>query len=407
MLHGGAFTAPQVQHLSLMSHLRTMLVPLYVASLIDHRIGHNNLKQVEYCNRYNLSFLVQSRGNGWADTFHLGNCGLLIDISGLNKISFNSNKTQANIQGGALVQDMINAAYGNNTRFATPTCNCLGYLGAFLGGGITREMGLYGAGVDQIISVNLVTASGQALQVDQNHNPDLWYAIRGAAPNFGIVTSAIIKAYPISQALNVAWEGAVTFADEKLESLIQAIHDLDLKPDMEIDFLFSTSGPPTYTPMITATPFFLGNASAAEAAFAPILEVGPTSNGATEVAYTQWGTFSAMFCEKGERKPAYGVSLARQGLAPEIWRAIYDEFKSFVVAYPEAANSSILAEYYPIQKQVAIGSATSSYPFRNLPIHVVAIPQYANSNLDAAANAFGSHVRDLLRSTDGLARNST
>ncbi|CAF9940617.1 MAG: hypothetical protein ALECFALPRED_008776 [Alectoria fallacina] len=366
-----------------------------------------SLHQVKYCNKYDLSFLVQSRGNGWADTFHLGNCGFLIDISGLNKISFNSNKTQATIQGGALVQDMINAAFGNNTRFATPTCNCLGYLGAFLGGGITREMGLYGAGVDQIVSVNLVTASGQALQVDQTHNPDLWYAIRGAGANFGIVTSAIIKAYPIPQALNIAWEGAVTFADEKLESLIQAIHDLDLKPHMEIDFLFSTSGPPTYTPMITAIPFFLGNASAAEAAFAPILKVGPTSNGATELPYTEWGAFTASFCEKGERKPVYGVSLARQGLDAEIWRSVYDEYKGFVAAYPEAANSTILAEYYPIQKQVAIGSATSSYPFRDIPVHVAVIPLYANSSLDAAANAYGSRVRDLLRATDGLARNST
>ncbi len=302
---------------------------------------------------------------------------------------------------------MINAAYGNNTRLATATCNCLGYLGAFLGGGITREMGLYGAGVDQIVSVNLVTASGQALHVDQNHHPDLWYALRGAAANFGIVTSAVLKAYPTPQSRNVAWEGAVTFADEKLESLIQAIHDLDLKPHMQIDFLFSTSGPPTYTPTITAIPFFLGNASAAEAAFAPILKLGPTSNDATEFPYPEWGAFSDSFCPKGERKPVYGVSLTRHGLNPETWRTVYDDFKKFVAAYPAAANSSILAEYYPVQKAVAIGSATSSYPFRDIPIHVAIIPLYADSSLDAAANNYGSHIRDLLRSTDGLARNST
>ena len=268
-------------------------------------------------------------------------------------------------------------------------------------------MGLYGAGVDQIISVNLITASGQALQVDQNHIPDLWYALRSAAANFGTVISALIKAYPISRALNVAWEGAVTFADKKLESLIQAIHDLDLEPHMQVDILFSTSGPPTYRPIITAIPFFLGNASAAEAAFAPILNLGPTSNGATELPYTEWGGFTASFCEQGKRKPVYGVLLTRQGLNPEIWRTVYDDFKSFVATYPEAANSSILAEYYPIQKQVAIGSATSSYPFRDIPIHVAVIPVYADSSLDVAANAYGSHARDLLRSTDGLARNST
>jgi len=331
----------------------------------------------------------------------------LINIAGLNKITFNSDKTEATIQGGTLVNDMVIAAYGNNTRFANPTCACLGFLGAMLGGGITRAMGLYGAGVDQIVSVNLVTASGQALLVDHTHNADLWYAIRGAAANFGIVTSAVVKAYPTPQALNIAWEGAVTFSDDKLEALIHAIHILDLKPHMQIEFLFATSGPPSYKPTITAIPFFLGNASAAEEAFAPILKVGPTSNGATEVPYTQWGQFADSFCEKGERKPAYGASLGRQGLEPKTWRAIYNDFKTFVASYPQAANSSILAEYYPVQKAVAIGGTTSSYPFRDVPIHVVAIPLYADSSLDAAANVFGSRVRDLLRSTDGLVRNST
>ena len=302
---------------------------------------------------------------------------------------------------------MIYAAYNNNTRFANPTCTCLGFLGASLGGGITREMGLYGTLVDQIISVNVVTATGQALQVDDTHHPDLWYAIRGAAPNFGIVTSAVVKAYPIPKAKNIAWEGAVTFSDDKLEDLIQAIHDLDLAPDTEIDFLFSTSGPPANTPMITAIPFFLGNASAAKTAFASILNIGPTSNGATELPYTQWGNFANSFCKKGERKPTYGASLGRQGLDPATWRAVYNSFKSFVTAHPEAANSSILAEYYPVQKAVAIGSATSSYPFRDVPIHVAIIPLYSDSSLDPAANAFGSHVRDLLISTDGLAHNST
>ena len=167
------------------------------------------------------------------------------------------------IQGGTLKNDMICAAYSNNTRFAIPTCTCLGFLGAALGGGIAREMGLYGTLVDQLLSVNLVSASGQALYVDPTHYPDLWYATLGAGPNFGIVTSAVVKAYLVSSAQNIAWEGALTFSDDKLEALIQAIYDLELTPEMEIDFLFSTSGPPQNPPMITAIPFLLGNASAA------------------------------------------------------------------------------------------------------------------------------------------------
>ena len=302
---------------------------------------------------------------------------------------------------------MVNAAYGNNTRFAVPTCTCLGFLGASLGGGLTRQMGPYGVGVDQIISVNMVLASGQAVQVDQTHNPDLWYSVRGAAPNFGIVTSTVVKAYPIPQAQNVAWEGPVIFSDDKLEVLIQAIHDLDLTPNMEIDLLFSTSGPPMNTPMITVIPFFLGNTSAAQEAFAPILNLGPTSNGAVETSYSEWGAFSASFCVKGARKPSYGVSLAGQGWNATSWRAVYEEYKNFVTTYPDSANSTILAEYYPVQKAIALGNNTSSYPFRDLPLHVALLPSYVPSSLDPAANEFGSRTRDILRSTDGLSKNST
>lgn len=329
-------------------------------------------------------------------------------MAALNRITFNANKTAAIIQGGALTNDMIIAAYGNDTHFSNPTCTCLGYLGAILGGGIARDMGLYGQGVDQLLSANVVLASGRSVRVSPLENPDLWYAVRGAAANFGVVTSAIVKAYPTPQSQNVVWEGALTFSDAQLEDLIQAIHDLNLTPRMEIDFLFSTSGPPVYTPMITAIPFFLGSAPAAETVFAPILKLGPISNAATETPYPHWGDFAKSFCIRGGRKPAYGASLSKEGLAPATWRAIFNEFKAFVASNPQqVGNSSILAEYYPVQKAVAMGDGTSSYPFRDVPIHVVAIPQYTDIGLDGVANAFGERVRDLMRATDGLVRNST
>lgn len=325
----------------------------------------------------------------------------------MNKITFNAEKTEATIQGGALTEDLVEAAYGNGTRVANPTCTCLGYLGFALGGGINRAQGLYGMGVDQIVSVNLVTASGHALYVDEKHHPDLWYALRGAGANFGVVTSAVVRAYPTPQTQNVAWQAITTFPDDKLEDLVQSLQDLDLAPQMEIDLLFSTSGPPLYTPSISTIAIYFGDISAAEEAFAPILKLGTTSNETKIIPYTQWGDWGAAFCMKGGRKPAYGASLAQQGFVPDTWRAVYEEYKRFVTSNPAAANSSVLAEYYPVEKAIALGGATSSYPFRDVPIHTVVIPQYASSSLDTVANIFGARVRELLYSTDGLAHNST
>jgi FAD/FMN-containing dehydrogenase len=64
-------------------------------------------------------------------------------------------------------------------------------------------MGLYGFGVDNILSINLVTAKGSAITVD-SRNTDLWWALRGAGPNIGIVTSTAMKAYPTTRANNTA-----------------------------------------------------------------------------------------------------------------------------------------------------------------------------------------------------------
>lgn len=59
-----------------------------------------------------------------------------------------------------------------------------------LGGGIGRFTGKYGLQIDALLSVRLITADGQLLHVSNTSYPELFWAIRGAGHNFGIVTSA-------------------------------------------------------------------------------------------------------------------------------------------------------------------------------------------------------------------------
>ena len=359
---------------------------------------------MQYCNQHNLTFVAQNGGNGWADTFDLGQCGVIINIGKLRKITFNADKTQVAIQGGVRVDELISNAYDNGARINNPTCTCLGFLGVLLGGGLSRSMGLYGTNSDQLLSADLVLASSEVVRVTAN-DTDLWWALRGAGANFGIVTSAVIKSYPVSQSQNVAWQGTLTIPDDKVEDLVAAISDLDLKPHMQIDFLFSTSGFPDYIPGVSAVPIFIGNDSTeAEKAFAPILRLS-TNNTVTEIPYNAWGTWGNPFYEKGGYKPAYGASLGQ--LDPKTWVNVYNEFKAFVASNPTAyGRTSILAENYPLQKSVSLGNATSSYPWRAVPHHVVAIPWYTNSSLNELANQWGEKIRNLWWSTSGLSQNA-
>ncbi|KAI4155663.1 MAG: hypothetical protein LQ340_000852 [Diploschistes diacapsis] len=269
-------------------------------------------------------------------------------------------------------------------------------------------MGLFGFGVDNILSLNMVTAKGELITVTPQ-DQDLWWAVRGAGPNFGIVTSAVVKAYPVSEQQNLAWLGALTFTEDKLESLIQAINDLVLEPKMNIFLYYLTNGTGNSstpgTPQIVVTPFYYGNASEGKEAFKSIYAVGPSSDTTAEVSYPHWNDGAASFCVEGDRKPSYGAAMAH--MVPSTWRAVYNEFVEFVKT-PGTAASSVILEAYSLIKARSVPDNSSSFPFRSsVNFNAVAIPWYADPALDSAAEEFGSKARDLWRATDDLASNST
>jgi hypothetical protein len=57
---------------------------------------------------------------------------------------------------------------------------------------------VYGLLADALISVRLITANGEVLEVSRTSYPDLFWAIRGAGANFGVVTSATYRVHPLT-----------------------------------------------------------------------------------------------------------------------------------------------------------------------------------------------------------------
>lgn len=75
--------------------------------------------------------------------------------------------------------------------------SCPGYVGLTIGGGVGRYTGLFGMVLDALVSARLVTADGRILEVSKTENSDLFWGLRGAGFNFGIVTSATYQAHKL------------------------------------------------------------------------------------------------------------------------------------------------------------------------------------------------------------------
>ncbi|PSR80433.1 FAD binding domain-containing protein [Coniella lustricola] len=347
---------------------------------------------VRLANALEVPFLLQSGANGWADTFALDTRGLVLDVSQLKDVAFNEARSQVAFQAGVLIEDLVAAAWQNNARVATGTCNCVSVLGAGLGGGLGRGAGLYGLGLDQLLAVHYVDAEGRQRTVTNASDADLWWAIKGAGPNFGLVTSVVYQSYAVAQADNTAWTGLLYFNDSAIEDIVGAIDRLALEPEMQLDFYF-TQG------LVAVLPFYLGDEATGRAKFASVLDIGPELDATAVTSYDAWNAAGDAFCAKGGRKPSYEANL--QTLDPTAWRQVWDAYSLFYETYAEANLTTLLTECYSTAKMQEIGSAESAYPWRDIKCYSIVIPWYTSEALDAAANAFGQEVRSILSASSG------
>lgn len=92
----------------------------------------------------------------------------------------------------------------NISFLATGASSCVGMLGATLGGGVGRYNGLHGMIADSLLSVRMVTGTGQMITASSTENTELFWGMRGAGFNYGIVMSATYRIYDLtsSQVMN-------------------------------------------------------------------------------------------------------------------------------------------------------------------------------------------------------------
>ncbi|KAI1452854.1 hypothetical protein F4805DRAFT_445773 [Annulohypoxylon moriforme] len=261
-------------------------------------------------------------------------------------------------------------------------------------------MGLYGLSIDNYLSFNVVLANGSLVTVTPEQE-DLWWALRGAGPNFGIVTSAVMKSTPMAQADNTAWTGGLWFTEDKIEQVAQGIEDLKLEAPMNIFLYFLTSnGEPT----VLVTVFYFGTEAEGREAFKSIIDIGPYDDTTAVLPQNQWNAGADGFCTKGERKPTYSAGFDH--FVPTTWRQIWNDYNEFLTN-PNTSATTVVVECYSLDKAQSFGADSASFANRDIRFNGFTISWYPDASLDKTAEAFGSGFRDLLRADDGLSSNRT
>jgi len=127
--------------------------------------------------------------------------GLMLDLSPMKEISVDSVASEATAMPGVLWGEFDRATQTHNLATTGGQVSHTGIAGLTLGGGLGYLMGKHGATCDNLLSVDIVTADGELLTASDEQNPDLFWAIRGAGANFGVVTSFRYRLHPLKETL--------------------------------------------------------------------------------------------------------------------------------------------------------------------------------------------------------------
>ncbi|KAI2607915.1 putative FAD-binding oxidoreductase [Hypoxylon sp. NC1633] len=169
---------------------------------------------------WDVNFAIRSGGHSVVVGAANINGGVLIDMAKINTVEYDADKEVAVIGSGLRWKEVYTSLDAYNVTVAGGRVLDVGVGGLTLGGGLSYLTDLYGLVCDNVVNYEVVTASGAVVNANAKSNPDLFWALKGGANNFGIVTKFTLKTYDIHD----VWGGIRVYSLDALPALFDAMY---------------------------------------------------------------------------------------------------------------------------------------------------------------------------------------
>src|SRR5439155_14932996 len=141
-------------------------------------------------------FVVRSGGHGVAG-YALPNDGIVLDLRDMRALDIDAERRIAWAETGLTAAEYTTAADAHRLATGFGDTGSVGLGGLILGGGVGYLVRKYGLTIDDLLAAEIVTADGALRRVDAEHDPDLFWAIRGGGGNFGVATRFKLRLHSV------------------------------------------------------------------------------------------------------------------------------------------------------------------------------------------------------------------
>jgi len=216
----------------------------------------------------------------------------MIDLSLMKEIHVDPDTRVGRAAGGVLWGELDRATQGLGLATTGGIISHTGIGGPTLGGGLGHLMRKVGFTVDNLLSVDLVTAEGERLHVDDRTEPDLLWGLRGGGGNFGIATMLEYRLHPVGP---IVLGGPVVWPLADAPEVLRFVSDFAAEAPDDLGITIATRLAPPMPilpaeqygkPVVMLLLVWAGDPAEGRKAIAPLLELGtPIAEAVRPVPY--------------------------------------------------------------------------------------------------------------------------
>ena len=237
---GGSVIRPDDDRYDRARRVWNALVNRYPALVVRPTGPADVASAVEFARKYGLKVSVLGGGHGVAGS-GVRDGALVVDCSRMKGVRVDPDARTARVEPGVRVGEALRETQRFGLAPVAGTAADTGIAGSTLGGGISWLRRKHGMGVDNLRSVDLVTADGGCLTASGDKNTDLFWGIRGGGGSLGIVTSFELDLHPVGPEVATAM---VYSPEETIRDVLRAYREYATSaPDEVTSMAFLTTAP--------------------------------------------------------------------------------------------------------------------------------------------------------------------
>ncbi|HKU36072.1 MAG TPA: FAD-binding oxidoreductase [Paenarthrobacter sp.] len=236
---------------------------------------------LKYARTHNLDVAVRSGGHSVAG-MSTNEGGLVVDVRPMKSISVDPEAKTVTAGGGLTWGEFDRATQEHGLAVTGGRASTTGVSGFTLGGGSGWLERSFGFACDNLLSVDLVTASGDLVTASAHENPELFWALHGGGGNFGVATSFTFQLHSLGPTVMA---GLTLFPGEAATDLTRAYRQIALDaPDaVGTALVYLTAPPEEFVPedmvgklAVGMAYLYAGDVEEGEEHAKPFKELGPT-----------------------------------------------------------------------------------------------------------------------------------